>query len=228
MFPAFVLFLLSNRLSQTVSSKPYNPYRSKSMLIVYHTASVRRIQQNHMVRLSTILGAFHSAHGVWIPSEYFCSERENRHMAVLNHGQVRLARSDNDLVTEAAAPASFETPIPTSACLSGNLGGTPPCPEKLHSERSVQCICLNQYFLDNNTAWFSWLLPNPLRPCRPTETRCPGFIWLDIVSEAHSPQRLFGSYKSITGCVFTWNTGCCSTPELGARVGAVAITLMQE
>ena len=58
-------------------------------------------------------------------------------MAVLNYGQVRLARSDNDLVTEAAAPASFETSILTSACLSGNLGGTPSCPEKLHSECSV-------------------------------------------------------------------------------------------
>jgi len=60
------------------------------------------------------------------------------------------------------------------------------------------------------------------------QTPIPTTIPLWYKRHSLSPKRLFVSYKSIPGCVFTRYTGCCSIPELGERVGTVAITPTQE
>jgi len=61
-------------------------------------------------------------------------------MAVFNHGHVRLPHSDNDLVTEAAAPASSETFIPILGYRSGNLGGT----YDVRSSHTRNVVCLSK------------------------------------------------------------------------------------
>ena len=129
---------------------------------------------------------------------FFICARELPYGCSLTTAKSVLSTLTTILSQRQSALASFVSYIPTAVCLSGNLGGTPSCAGKLHSERGVlnqrkitETVVCNRDRFDRGI----WFINKPRGwvQCLATAARCSTML----TEKKNYSDRLYGKHGTV-------------------------------